>query len=285
MKKFLFPLVISLAIPFLGYASEDPVKEGNFALPDSQTPAPLVSFGQRIIGDQVTQYYVFGEHSRGKKNRATEITPFILYGISDTSTISFNAPFAPSMKKGSHHSRGWEDASAQIESAVYTKTSKFSSAQATVVGSMTFPTGSGRKNPPTGFGAPSFFLGSTYNYTTPNWFGFTSYGSTFTTKHHGKRFGDQILYQAGYGGNIPSPRDWIYAWMVEFDGTYRLRNKVHGVKKRNSGGNTILMTPSLWASSERWIVQFGVGFPIVQHLFGRQHKSHYLLTLDLGYTF
>ena len=73
--------------------------------------------------------------------------------------------------------------------------------------------------------------------------------------------------------------------MVELDGEYDKRNKMQGKIDPNSGGNRVLLTPSLWASTEHWLIQFGIGFPLTQHLFGEQHKYHYSLIANIGYTF
>jgi hypothetical protein len=128
-------------------------------------------------------------------------------------------------------------------------------------------------------------IGGTYNYTSTYWFAFTSYGAVFPTSHHRNKFGNQYLYQCGFGRNIPSPKEWIFAWMTEIDGEYDNKNKIHGEKDPNSGGNKIFITPSLWASSEKLIFQLGLGLPLTQHYHGKQHKYDYSVVLSLGYTF
>ena len=198
---------------------------------------------------------------------------------------SMNQSDSTSEQSHTYRSRGWEDLFIQLEYAVYTMKTLTSVDQATIVANMTFPTGSSKKNPPTGFGASSYFIGGTYSHMTTDWFAFTSHGAVFPTAHHQTKFGEQLLYQFGFGSNIPSPKKWIYAWMVEMNGQYTRKNKIQGVIDPNSGGNTIFVTPSLWVSSERIILQFGVGVPIVQHLFGEQRKYHYSLVCNLGYTF
>ena len=97
-----------------------------------------------------------------------------------------------------------------------------------LVANITFPTGSSKKNPPTGFGSPSLFLGGTYYHVLVDWFVFTSHGAILTTSNHRTKIGDQFLYQFGFGRTIPSPEGWIYAWMIEIDGQYNKKNRIHG---------------------------------------------------------
>lgn len=128
------------------------------------------------------------------------------------------------------------------------------------------------------------FLGGTYNRTYTDWFVFTSHGVIFPTERQHTKFGNQFLYQFGLGRNLFNKNaKWIYAWMVEVDGQYFARNSMQGVTDRNSGGNIVYVTPSLWISSKQLILQFGVGFPITQHWYGNQNRETYLLASELGW--
>jgi hypothetical protein len=173
----------------------------------------------------------------------------------------------------------------QPEYAFYHKNTPFYLIQATIVGSVSFPTGSNTKKPPTGFGAPSFFLGSTFSYTGIKWLFSNSYGGIFPLKGSNIQYGDQFLYQGGIGRNIPSPSGWIFAWIIEGTGTYSWKNKIGNVKDPNSGGNTLYITPSLWVSSAKILLQIGAGYPVIQHLFGKQKTNYLSLNVNLGVLF
>lgn len=265
--------------------AEEPLKIGNLSLKTSQQPAPLVGLGEHVIDKGEAQFLLFADASIGRSNYKTDVIPSVVYGITDRFSVSFNVPFAPKNKNGDHTSSGIEDIFLQLEYAFYSKNHKCSADQATIVGSVAFPTGSIKKNPQTGFGSTSFLLGLTYNHTAFDWFYFGSPGFLFTTKHDGQKFGNQFLYQLGIGRNICTPPGWIYAWMVEFTGLYSWKGIIGNNTNHDSGGNVIFVTPSLWISSERLIIQFGVGFPIVQHLFGVQSKQRLSLDFNFGWTF
>jgi hypothetical protein len=73
-------------------------KIGNFALPPSQQPGPLFSFGQNILDKGDLEIMTFVAHLKGHRNRTTEIVPAILYGISDKASIFGVLPICASQK-------------------------------------------------------------------------------------------------------------------------------------------------------------------------------------------
>ncbi len=261
------------------------LKIGNLSLPTSQQPGPLIGFGENIIDKGQLQVFVFADQYEKRKGYMIDAIPSILYGITDNFSIFINAPAAIRYKEKKHHSSDIEDAFIQLEYAFYNKEELLSTDQATVVGNVTFPTGSYRQNPHTGVGAPSFFLGVTYNHTAIDWFYFGGLGALLTTFHHNTKFANQYLYEMGFGRNIVSPPGWIFAWMVEIDGQYGSKDIVQGRLDPDSGGNVIYITPSLWISSEKLIVQIGAGTVIEQHLFGDQSRYTWQAAVNFGWLF
>lgn len=264
---------------------KEPPPIGNFSLPASQQPYGLFAFGGNVIDKSEVQLFFFVDEFMGKNKVIIDLIPGVLFGITDECSIFFNFPFTPEFREESQKSSGLEDFFIQLEYAFYNKKTCFYIDQATLVGNITVPTGSIKKNPSTGFGSPSLFLGGTYCRMMVDWFVLTSHGATLTTSDHKTKIGDQFLYQFGFGRNIPSPPGWIYAWMVEIDGQYNKKNRIHGKIDPNSGGNTIFATPSLWISSEDILLQFGVSFPINQNLFNNQNKFDYALNFNFAWSF
>lgn len=286
-------LVIFLCFLFPLYAHEDekdkeddkPLKIGNLSLPPSQQPGPLVGFGENVIDKGQKQFFLMGNFASGRDMYFSTLIPGFNYGITDNLSIFFNVPFSPENKFESHHSSGLNDIFVQLEYAYYNDQNLVSSSQGTLLGYLALPTGSVHKNPSTGLGAPSFFLGTTYNHEEFDWVYFGSTGILIPTSHNGTRFGDLFLYQAGIGRNICTPPGWIFDIILELTGQYAWRDQILGIKNPDSGGNLIVLTPSLWLSSAQFIYQLGVGFPIVQDLFGMQSKQTYFITFNFGYTF
>jgi len=288
---------VVILFPFLcsGYAKTDekdqtkstdkPPEIGNFSIPvASQQPGPLLSLGQNIIDKNETQAYLLADKFSGDDKYTADAIPSILYGISDDFSIYLSVPVAVSYKDHDNKSSGFEDAFVQLEYAYYSKTNSEYSDQATILGNMTIPFGASTHQPPIGFGAPSFFLGTTFSRLYTDWYLFTSYGALLPTQRYETQLGNQFLYQAGFGKNIIGiPGKWIVTWVVEIDGLYSQRNKIEGETDPNSGGNIIYVTPSIWIASERLVLQLGAGVPATQHSFGEQTRSNYLLIGNIGW--
>jgi hypothetical protein len=73
--------------------------------------------------------------------------------------------------------------------------------------------------------------------------------------------------------------------LIEVDGIASQSDIIKGIEDKNSGGNTISITPSLWISNMFTIMQFGVTIPLLQHLRGNQNKVSYILNANFGFTF
>ena len=282
IKYVLIPIFL---MSMLYAEEEEPEKVGNFSLPSSQQPSGLFAFGGNVIDKNEIQTFLFADEFIGKRKIISDVIPSFLYGITDEFSILFNFPFSPKMLDGCHESDGLEDYYLQLEYAFYNKKTKDYVDQATVVGNMTFPTGDITKNPPTGYGGPSVFLGATYYRMYTRWFLFTGQGAILTSTKHKRRAGNQYLSQYGFGRSFCSPEGWIYAWMLEVDGQYQEQNVIRHHHELNTGGSVVFITPSVWISSKTLLLQFGVSLPVHQNLFGNQRKIHYAYNFNLGFSF
>lgn len=266
--------------------AEQTLKIGNLAFPPSQQPSPLISFGQNIINRKEMQIQTVVTDFQGDRQYFINIIPGLLYAFTDSFSIFLVSPFAVRYRDEHHHSSGPGDFTIQLEYAFYTKAHRTYYDQATIVANVTIPTGSFKKDPPTGVGSNSYFIGGTYSRMEINWFYFASSGGVFTGSSHRSKHGEQFLYQFGIGRRITSTSEWLLDWMVEFDGTYSWKDRIHGKTNPDSGGNIIYMTPSIWFSTKDTLFfQCGIGVPIQQHLFGKQNKNRYLLIMNTGWLF
>lgn len=279
---------------------QHPPSEGNLALSSSQQPKSLVSFGGNIFEKGTLQLTVVSSYSKGIGQYATVIDPDLIYAFSDKSSILLDVPYAVRLKQlgdnesadegmivnTKQYSSGIQDMFLQLEHEVYTSSTSCYEDQITVLGAVYFPTGNHSKNPPTGAGAPSYFLGATYDLTRVDWFYFTSQGVLLPSSHHGNKNGNEYIYQFGVGRNLCAIKEqYIFDFILEATGQYTGKDKVMGVIDPDSGGNAIFLTPSLWFSTKKLVFQFGVSYPIAQHLIGDQPKEHYILLSSFSYTF
>jgi len=284
--RALFLVPFLLTYPLIAQGDDQSLCEvGNFSLPLSQQIGPLISFGQNIIQADALQLTLVGNELMDVNERFIDIIPGILWGVTDTFSIYFTVSTAPHYRQNTSRSRGIEDITLQLEYAVFSKDYSCANDMVTLVANASFPTGSSSKNPPTGSGSMSFFLGTTYARLWSDWYLFTSYGVELPTKHDKDKVGNQYLYQAGAGYNIATGKGWLVDGLLEVDGNFSGKNMVQGVYDPNSGGNVIYVTPSIYASTTHWIFQLGFGFVVQQHWFGIQNQNKYLWSANIDYTF
>ena len=283
---FFFKLLLCAPGILLGKEQENPgpLPIGNFSVPFISQIAPLVGFGQLLIGKNGFLPQLTGAYIQGHDSSSNVVAPNVVYGIRNDLSVFFSAPLTAYSRSGASHSSGMGDLLLQLEYGLYNRSHSDYALQATLVANVQFPTGSSSKTPPTGNGSFSYFTGATFAFTSFNWYAFASSGANLTTSHHHTRFGNSYLYQWGFARYIKqlSPKGWIFDLMIEFDGTFSQKDRVHGRANPNSGGNVIFATPSIWLSSKRWIIQWGMGFPFVQNLNGHQDKIRYSINYNLG---
>lgn len=267
------------------------IKQGNFALKASQQPGPLVSFGQNMVDKGDIQLFCYIDNLQGCDKEFVSVIPTILHGFKDNFSIYVQLPILAKMHQNDMTFHGVQDILMQLEWAFYDKTTIDTTHQMSIVGNVTLPTGgdaSATFSPIAhgSFGAPTFFIGLTADYFNPRWYPFVSAGAKLTTTNQRSQAGNQFLYQCGLSRNICYKADgYIFNWMVEFDGIYKRRNITSGVIDVNSGGNQILLGPSLWFSTPHFSIQGGISWFVYQHLFGEQKKDTYYISIDVGYKF
>lgn len=282
---FFFVISSALATDDIRDTSPQPPNMGIFALPTSQQPGPFYSFGQNIIGKNQLQFFLFPNYLQVTNQQYLSDSPSLLYGISDYSSLLITLPIALSYRAPPYQSSGLSDLDVQYEYAFYASSTKDSAKQATLVGGITFPSGSLYKTPATGRGSSTYFLGFTYNESYVNWLWYLSPGALLSSPYQNILSGPVYLYQYGIGRNLSSVTNkYTFFGLIELDGQYAEKTKIGGVPYPSSGGNLILITPSLSLSTQKLIIQGGVSFSLVQHLYGSQPQFKYYTAFSIAYT-
>lgn len=285
-KLFIFSLVVFNFLLNAQVSKVEQIKIGNFALPASQQPGPLVGFGQNMLDQHDLQFFTYIDNISGNKKEVTRIIPTALYGIRDNFSLYVELPIVAKYQLDDAKSHGVQYLLGQLEYAFYDKVAQELTEQITAVVNMTFPISSNCQIPYIGFGSSTFFLGFTASRVSPSWYYFISSGATVTTECEKTKFGNQYLYQAGLSRNIAGISDKLICNVtLELDGMYAERNTIVGVINQNSGGNTITLGPSIWVSTSHWIFQCGIAWYVYQNLFGIQNKNDYYIAVDIGYKF
>lgn len=267
------------------------IKIGNFALKASQQPGPLVSFGQNMVDKGDVQIFSFIDDFAGCNKRLITVVPTMLYGLQNNFSLYIQIPVAAKYKEDNLTFHGLQDILMQLEYAFYDHIREATTNQISIVVNATLPTGDSSFqsfHPKTfsNYGSPTFFIGFTADHFSPTWYSFISAGARIPTKNENVTIGKQFLYQCGISHNITALADaYIFNWLIEFDGTYKQKNKNFGITDPNSGGNQILLGPSLWLSTPHFSLQAGISAVIYQYLYGKQNKDTYFLSIEAGYKF
>lgn len=260
------------------------VQQGNLSMPTSQQPSPLFAFGQNIIDKNDLLFYGFFQRGKAETSLVDVFIPTYLYGIRDDLSILFAIPIIPHARVDSDTVSDLGDVVVQLEYAFYNKDTDDWANQATFVLNIALPTGN-TDSTLSSVVFPDFFIGLTASHMAADWYYFTSHALVVPEKQGNIKNGLQYLYQFGIGKNMVTGNQWICNWMIELFGTFSLKDTVCGKKNNDSGGNILILAPSLLYSNQRLSVQLGVGAVIAETLFGIQPKNHYVAELNISWKF
>lgn len=270
------------------------IKEGNFALKSSQQPGPLVSFGQNMLDKGDNQFFTFVDNLVGDGKEFVVVIPTYLHGFRDNFSLYVQLPVLAQYQNNEIRLGGLQDLLVQLEWAFYDNVQFKTTKQISAVVNGTIPIVSGSQTTVSNFGpktydsygSPTVFLGFTADYFSTTWYTFISGGTKLSATRDDVTPGKQYLYQCGLSRNICAKADkYIFNITVEFNGTYREKEESHGMVNQNSGGNQILLGPSIWFSTPHFSFQAGISGVIYQHLYGIQNKDKYFASVEIGYKF
>src|SRR5271170_125857 len=101
---------------------EEPLPIGNFSVPLATQIAPLVSFGQLLIGKNALLPQLTGAYIHTHHGSSDIIAPSVIYGLRDDLSLFFAVPFNTRSRSGPFHSSGIGDVLLQLEYGYYQKT-------------------------------------------------------------------------------------------------------------------------------------------------------------------
>lgn len=298
MKKWLYTLCIFLSLPLFAEENnnnnendnkkkEEPPSRGIFSLPSSQQPGPFFAFGQYVLEKNQGQLLIQPFYLKYPQQQYVELFSSYIYGLTDSTTGILTVPYALSFRNQSEHSAGIGDLFFQMEHAFLNTSNKSFTQQGTIIGGITIPTGGAfYKNPPTGDGTQTLFIGGTYNRTYVQWYWFASSGMQWPTRHHDIHLSTSYLYEAGIGHVLAAQsKRFLLVGLAELDGEYLTNDTFFGFTDPNTGGNVLLFTPSLNLSNKYLLVQLGVSLPLTQQWNGVQEDMTYATSLAVSITF
>jgi hypothetical protein len=259
---------------------------GNFLVPTSQRPGPLIGFGLNFIGENRVQTYAHGETTRGTNRTQEAVGGSVAYGITDDLAIYLSPPSAEGVRDRDQKTTGWSNIGLQVNYALYTGSTTSFEEIISLAGAVSPPTASTNSGLLQGGKNTRVLLGGVFARMYPEWYGFTSQGVLLGSRLGQVGVGHEFLSQFGLGKNILTLKSgWIFAVLMEVDGQFIRKSQINGQTAPDSGGNIITVAPSLWISSETWVFQIGGGGYLVQELNGAQDKNNYFLIANIGIAF
>jgi len=286
MKKLLCLILMQVSTYAARESAIQQIKEGNLSLPSSQQPGPLFSFGQNIIDKGLLQGYAAVGDLVGKNSNFALFVPSILYACRDDLSLFITLPISIKNKVANQCSAGFNDIAIYVEYSPYDHNTFTSDNQITVIGGTTLPTGSPYKTPATSVGPSSFFFGATASHLDPDWYYFVDTGVSIIPPACDESTNTTFFYQFAFGRNIAyKSEEMILSWLIEFNGGVDGLLRVNGINNTTIEGNILAIGPSLWFSTERFILQAGFSVPCVQQISGTQNTSQFLGVVSLGWTF
>lgn len=272
-------------------AMEKPIPIGNFSLPPSQRPGALYSFGSNIIDPGQIIGRITPNLFQTTTRRYIGSGLAMLYGSSSNTSLLFTLPITPSTSgpKDIQRHAGFGDVGLQGEYALYQHSSLTDSETGALLGGFTVP--SGTKN--FGYDTFSYFIGGTYSHVWSDWIIFTAPGLLqFSGGDPKKRLASRAYYEVGVAHNISSQTgEYIFTGFLEINGQYDNKNPSPMPVTRDSGGrvlsdgNLLFLSPSLFFSTQKWILALGVSWPITQHWLGTRDQVDYFIGASIGYRF
>lgn len=288
MRKIFFCLwVIFSTLNCCEEPQKDQIKSGNLALTNSQQPGPLFGFGQNVIDKGDFQFFAYVDYLKGKQSgrKYNDFAPALLYAFNNHCSVFLAAPFAV-QSSFDGQLNGIENILVQFEFDLYVKDEIKATDEITFIAAGLLPAGSPCMNPPTGFSAPSIFIATTMSHLAIDWYYFIEFGSIMTIPRKNIKYGDVFLYNFGLGKNIiGDPERCILSWLLELNGIYDGNDIFDGLSNPNTGSHFIYLGPSLWLSTEKFILQTGIEFIIYENLQGFQPQKQFFATLTVGWKF
>lgn len=286
---------IKIILVFIFYfnmkCADDPekiqVKLGNLALPNSQQPGPLFGFGQNVIDKGDFQFFTNVDYLKGKlfDSKYNDVAPALLYAFNNHCSVFLAAPFAV-QSTFDGRINGIENILVQFEFDLYAKDKLTATDEITFLIAGLLPVGSPCMNPPTGFTAPSIFVGTTASHMAIDWYYFIEFGAIMPVPRKNIKYGDVFLYNFGLGRSIMgNPDNYIFSWLIELNGIYDGNDIFDGVSNPNSGSSFIYVGPSLWLSTKKFILQAGIEFIVYEKLQGIQPPKEFFAALTVGWKF
>jgi hypothetical protein len=248
--------------------------------------SPLFTFGHTIL---TKKQFAFSQEVLYGKTKPfptlLSLTQFF-YGITDILTISGNIPAIHEKTYSNVKESGLGDCYINFHTLIYDN--KIDSYDYRIINltGVHFPTTTGAFGQSIyTYNTTSFFLGITYDALTHDWFFYNDIGALLFLKNGKTQYGHFFNINCGMARNFQLNKNFL-SLFIEMSDFYTLPNKVRNVVDLTSGGNILLLGPTIrFAHENGFLIQAGIQFNISENLRNPLSTTGYLAGGFIAYSF
>lgn len=135
------------------------------------------------------------------------------------------------------------------------------------------------------YNVPRFFFGITQDAMTHDWFLYSDFGTIITTKKHKRKFGNIVLFNTGGGKIVCFEHERYFTLFLELSDFYFRPDRVQGVQDLTTGGNILLLGPTVRFETKHLLFQGGVQFQASKFLRNKYDAVPYVIAFFASYSF
>lgn len=270
-----------------------------FAMPINSDVALTPFKGQTIIRSQVR--YTRKTNDPTDKDREMRIWMFpttFVYGLTERLAFSLTAPYIDKEQESTSagirsviSDSGIGDINFMSKYRIWRKDLPGEARRISLIGGLELPTGDDKAQLKLGSGSVDPITGILFTNQSLSQEFDLDLTYQFNTKASNYEFGDVFKYNIAYQRRVWPwilPEKGLYAQVnlvLELNGEYAQKDKSDGGIVKDSGGNTLFLSPGLQFAAKRWVLETSLQLPIIQDLNGSQPKTDYTIATSLRLTF
>lgn len=270
-----------------------------FAVPINSDVALTPFKGQTIIRNQAK--YIRKTNDPTDKDRKIEIWMFpvtFVYGVTEKLAFLLTAPYIDKKQKSTSagvrstiSDSGIGDITIMSKYRIWSKDLPGEAQRFSLVGGLELPTGDDKAQLKLGSGSVDPITGILFTKQSLSQEFDVDLTYQFNTEAKNFEFGDILKYNLAYQKRIwPRilPEKGIYSQfnlVLELNGEYAQKDKSNENIVKDSGGNTLFLSPGIQLATKRWVLETSVQLPIIQDLNGSQLETDYTVVTSLRLTF
>jgi len=270
-----------------------------FAVPINSDVALTPFKGQIIIRNQAK--YTRKANDPTEKDRDMQIWMFpntFVYGLTEKLAFSLTAPYIIKEQKSTSagirsaiSDSGIGDINLMSKYRVWSKDLSGEARRISLIGGLELPTGDDKAQLKLGSGSIDPIVGVLFTRQSLNQEFDIDLTYQFNTEASNYEFGDILKYNLAYQRRVwpwKLPEKGVYSQLnlvFELNGEYTQKDKSAGSLVKDSGGNTLFISPGIQWVAKRWVLESSIQLPLIKDLNGNQLETDYAIVTSLRLTF